>query len=395
MGVEHFDLLRAGLRNPDLPRLGDDPYEVGRRGSGDVLGRGRRPSRDAPHGGERPVDREHPPEAGVRGGDADLAGGGLAPEAPVVLTRPVEARPLAATVPIRGELEAWQDVELRARVSAFVQERPVDVGSTVRRGDLLVRLSAPDQVARRAEAEADLRSAEARLSRLEAAAKAEGVVAPVEVETLRAEVDARRSEVDALAALERELTVRAPFDGVVTDRGADVGALVGPGSGPPLVRVTAVDPLRLVVAVPEAFAESATVGREIAFAAPGAEGAKGIVSRVSALVEDATRTVRVELDVPNADGKLRPGGYADVRWPAGGDGDHLFVPSTAVLRTTEGIFVLAVEDGHVERIAVRPGLTVGKEVEVSGDLDAELPIVVRASEDLVPGAVVVAKADRP
>src|SRR5690606_33026410 len=144
------------------------------------------------------------------------------------------------------ELLPWQRVDLRARLPAFVAERRVDVGDVVAKGDVLVRLSAPDRVAERAAVEADLAAAEARQRRLEDAARSEGAVAPLELESVHGEVASLAARVRALRELEAELTVRAPFPGVVAARGADVGALVGGGGDAPLVTLVESGRLRVV-----------------------------------------------------------------------------------------------------------------------------------------------------
>lgn len=322
------------------------------------------------------------------GGD----GGGGAPP-PAVGVRPVAERPVAAKVPVRGELVAREQAELRARVSAFVAERRVDVGDRVRAGDVLVRLSATELVADRSRAEAELRGAEARLSRLEAAARAEGVVAPGDLDAARADVDALRGAVRAAGTLAGELRVVAPFDGVISARGADPGTLVGP-QGPALPTVVGDDPLRLVAYVPERFAAAAAPGLDVGFRLATGERATAPVARVAGAVEPRTRTVRVELDVPNPDGHLRPGTSADVDWPVSTGGPALLVPATAIVRSTEGVAVFVVRGGALERVPVEPGLGDQADLAVRGALAAGDLVVVRGSEDLVSGAAVLTR-DEP
>lgn len=309
---------------------------------------------------------------------------------PSVTTRVVEERAFSTKVPVRATLEATQDVELRARTSAFVDERLVDVGARVRKGDVLVRLSAPDLVAKSVSADAELHKAEVRLAHLEEAARADGVVAPTDLETLRSDVQARRAESQGLASQVRDLTVRAPFEGVVTARGADPGTLVGTAGTPALVHLTQVDPLRLVAAVPERFINSLAPGTAVDFtvAALPKEVFHVEVSRAAASLDASTRSLRVEFDVPNAKGRLMPGMYAEVSWPIEGGAGAVFVPATAIVRSTEGVYVVAVRDGKLSRVDVKPGLADGTDTEVTGELRAGEMVVARGSEDLIPGVAV-------
>lgn len=310
-----------------------------------------------------------------------------APAAPVPLaTTPVEIRRPTGTLTLAGELRPWQQVDLRARLPAYVAERRVEVGDRVARGDLLVALSAPDRVAERAEAEAALGSARARLTRLETAASTEGVVAPIEVEEAQGTSRALDARVRALREVERELSVRAPFPGVITQRGADVGALVGPGSAEPLVTVADTAKLRLVVAVPEAFAASALPGAAVAFRVAGsAEPRQAVVARTAGMLDGATRTLEVEADLENAAGELLPGSYVDVLWPLDTGAERAFVPATAVVRSTEGTWVWVRRGDVLARVDVQE---IGREqalVGVRGELAAGDLVVTRGSEDLVAG----------
>ncbi len=301
-------------------------------------------------------------------------------------TSEVAKRAPAGALTLSGELLPWQRVDLRARLPAFVAERRVDVGDVVAKGDVLVRLSAPDRVAERAAVEADLAAAEARQRRLEDAARSEGAVAPLEIESVGAEVDSLAARVRALRELEAELTVRAPFPGVVAARGADVGALVGGGGDAPLVTLVESGRLRVVAHVPEAWVGAASVRREVGFRVAGeGEARTGTIARTSGALDPRSRTLRVELDVDNADHALLPGRAVDVLWPLDADGEQLFVPATALVRTTEGTWVWAVRNGSLVRVEVDEQLREGTDVAVSGALEPGDHVVTRGSEDLVEG----------
>jgi RND family efflux transporter MFP subunit len=343
----------------------------------------------------------------------------LAQQAQVVSTEltKVVSRPLEGAVVIPGEIKPYQAVDIHAKVTGFVEEIRVDRGARVTKGQLLAVMSAPEIDAQRAEAQAkipaveaqrieaqaNLAAAESTYGHLQQAAQTPGVVAgndvvlaekAVEAERARVEslgrtIQAHEASVRAIEEMEKYLTVSAPFDGIITERYAHVGALAGPKgeNGMPLFRVEQIQRLRLVAPVPEAHTSSISRGRKVTFAVPAYpnETFLGTVARPSYAVDPETRTMPVELDVSNTAGKLAPGMYAQVSWPVQRSGESLFVPPTAIKATTERIFVIRVRSGAAEWVDVRRGIADGKLVEVSGDLQAGDTLVLRATDEIRPG----------
>jgi membrane fusion protein (multidrug efflux system) len=296
----------------------------------------------------------------------------------------------------------------------------VDRGSRVKKGDLLATVTAPEldaQVAeaqarvvaieaQRAEVEAKLAAAESTLARLREAAKTPGVVAgndlilaekAVEAERSRVasigkSADAARASVAALEQMRQYLRVAAEFDGVITERLVHEGSFVGPESKmtAPMFRHQQMDRLRLVAAVPEALAGSIRRGIRIQFTVPAYPGETfaGVVARPSFSLDPKTRTMPVELDVNNAGGRLAPGMYAEVAWPMARGGASLLVPATAIKATTEKVFVIRVAGGVAEWVDVRRGTTQGTLVEVFGDLKPGDQVLLRATDEIRPGAPV-------
>ncbi len=329
---------------------------------------------------------------------------------------------LDQTTVLPGELRPFQEVELRAKVTGFVESIDVDRGSRVGKGDLIAVLSAPELQARKAEAQAQQTAAEAQLAeaeahlagsastyeRLKKASETPGVVAGndllqadksaeadrARVTAMTRSVEAARAAHDAVEKMTDYLRVTAPFDGVVTERHVHPGALVGPGaSSLPLVRLEQIRRLRLVTPLPEGFAEDARRGVEIGFTVsshPG-ETFKAVVSRPARSISPDTRTMPVEADVDNRDGRLVPGMYADVSWPMRREAPSLFVPRTAVAETTEKIFVIRVREGKAEWVDVRRGELQGDRIEVFGDLAPGDRVVLRATDEIRPGTVVTAR----
>jgi membrane fusion protein (multidrug efflux system) len=322
-------------------------------------------------------------------------------EAPPALeVVPVVSRKLDTSIVLPAELTAYESVAVYPRVPAFVEEVLVDRGSKVRKGELLARLSAPELAAQRAEAESKAVAARSTSERLRAADRTPGAVAHHELEVAEATAQAEDARVKALRTLEGYLATRAPFDGIVTERNVHPGALVGPPSGAggaPMLRVEDVARLRLVVAVPESDLGAVSEGAEASFtvrAWPG-QVVKAAVRRVSHSVDPRTRTMAIELDVNNADGKLASGMFAEVRWPVRRSGPSLLVPASAVVQTTEKTFVDRVRDGVVEQVPVQRGAVEGELVEVYGGLKPEELVLRRGSEELHNGARVATRPYRP
>jgi multidrug efflux pump subunit AcrA (membrane-fusion protein) len=275
-----------------------------------------------------------------------------APAAPAALdTVQVVAKQLDTTVRLPAELAPEQAVALYPRVNAFVEEITVDRGSVVKKGQLLARLSASELSSQRAEAEAKAAAAKSTYDSLKAASSTPGAVAGHDLEVAQAALAAETSRVSSLRSLEGYLYVRAPFDGVITERGAHPGALVGPPTGaatPPMLRIEQIDHLR------------------------------------------------VELDVDNTGKKpLTPGAYAEVLWPVRREGPSLFVPATAIAQTTERTYVDRVANGAVEQVVVQRGVPVGDTVEVFGPLAAGDQVLKRGSEVMTTGTKVSTKPWTP
>jgi membrane fusion protein, multidrug efflux system len=340
----------------------------------------------------------------------------------------VVEQPLDVTLTMPAELNAFQTVAIYPRVTGFVKSVAVDRGTRVRAGALLVVLEAPELVAQRSEAQSKLQAANAQLAvvrakadasqatfeRLKAASATPGVVAgndlvlaqkAVEADTSQitaAEqgVEAARQALAALREMEGYLRVTAPFDGVITERSVHPGALVGPSSssgGVPMLRLVQERQLRLLVPLPEAYVAGVTTGASIPFtvAAYPAETFSGRVARIARAVDVQTRTMAVELDVMNADGRLTPGNFAQVRWPVRRTGPSLMVPSGSIATTTGRTFVIRVNDGRADWVDVTTGLTAGKMVEVFGDLHAGDQVAVRGTDEIQAGAAITTREVSP
>jgi membrane fusion protein, multidrug efflux system len=347
---------------------------------------------------------------------------------PTIEVVKVVEQPLNVTLSLPGELAPYQTVALYARVPGFVKTIAVDRGSRVRAGQQLAVLDAPELDAQKSEAQSKVQNAESQLAvvrskaeasastyeKLKAASATPGVVAGNDVVLAQKAVDADQSQIaaaqqnveaarqalKAISDTEGYLSITAPFSGIVTERNVHPGALVGPTGGPgamPIVRIVDSRRLRLVVPVPEAYTAGVSNGTSLTFAVtayPG-EAFAGTVSRISRSVDVATRTMAVELDVNNADGRLAPGTFCQVRWPVRRTALSLFVPSDSVTSTTGRTFVIRVRGGRTEWVDVKTGLASGSLVEVYGDLKAGDEVAARGTDEVRAGTVVQTKQLKP
>jgi len=342
---------------------------------------------------------------------------------------PVVQQPTNVMLEMPGQLDPYETVAVYPKVTGFVKTIRVDRGSRVRTGELMAELEAPELVAQRAEAQSKLQVAEAQLAvaraktdadtstyeHLKAAAATPGVVAGNDVTVAQKAVEADQSQIVAaqqtaeaarqaersMTQLEGYLHVTAPFDGVVTERNVHPGTLVGPNSGPaattPMLRVVHTDRLRLVVPVPEAYTADVPSGATISFTVSAYPGQtfSGTVARIAQAVDIKTRTMAVELDVMNQDGRLAPGTFCQVKWPVHRRTPSLFVPAGSVGSTTDRTFVIRVRNGKTEWVDVKTGLASGPLVEVFGDLQPGDEVATRGTDEVKPGIEVKTKETKP
>jgi RND family efflux transporter MFP subunit len=309
----------------------------------------------------------------------------------------VVSKPLDTQTHLEGELAPYERVAIYARANGFVSTVLVDRGSKVKTGQLLLSIVAPELNAQRAEAQAKLAGDKATFERLKAASQTPGAVAGNEVETAQAAVAADQSRLDSLRAMEQYLAVTAPFDGVITEREVHPGALVGPqgaGSATPMLRLEQVQKLRLTVPVPEGLVGAIAQGTTATFTVRTHPGVKfqGTVSRIAQSIDTKTRSMPVELDVDNKDGKLAPGMFADVTWPMKRNTTSLFVPPAAIVQSTEKTFVVRIKEGTAEQVPVQRGAVQSDVIEVFGALQEGDVIAKRGSEELRTGTRVEVRA---
>jgi RND family efflux transporter MFP subunit len=328
----------------------------------------------------------------------------------------VVSKPVVRTTELPGEFYPFLSVELHAKVAGYVEKVLVDRGSVVRKGELLVQLSAPELEAHitqaqaqvtsaesdATQAEAQLAAAQSNYEKLQEAAKTPGAVSENDLVQAKQQTDAakallrsRQRTVESLKAnlksqqdLAGYLHVTAPFDGVITTRYIHPGALVGPGSDVPLLQVDQISRLRLAVAVPEADVAGIEKGVMVNFKVPAhpERTFSGVLARPARALDMKTRTMPVELDVRNVDGLLAPGMYPSVLWPVESSRAALLVPPSSIVTTTERVFVIRDINGRAQWVNVHKGPNIGNLVEVQGDLKPGDEVVDHATDEIRDGA---------
>ena len=307
----------------------------------------------------------------------------------------------AAQVELPGAISAFNEAPILARTTGYVRRWNADLGAKVAAGAPLVEIDAPDldqelaqsraallqtraslEVARKASARwQELRAADA-VSQQEADDRA-GSLAELE-----AAAKAAAANVSRLEELARFKSVAAPFAGVIVKRDVEIGQLVSAGSGNPLYVLQQVDPVRVFVSVSQADSAQIAPGAVATITVAEHPGMPftGTVTRVAGALDPATRTRLTEIDVPNHEGLLLPGSYAQVRLAGARVSRGMLIPNTALLYRAEGPRMVVVgDDGKVALREVTLGADNGKEVEVLSGIRAGERVVANPPDALRDG----------
>ena len=318
------------------------------------------------------------------------------------------------TLMLPGSLQAFNTAQIYARVPGYVKAWYRDIGAKVRAGELLAVIDTPDLDEQITQARADLASATAArtlaqttsdrwaqlllsnsVSKQEADEKSGDLAAKV------ARVNAAQANLDRLLALKSFARIVAPFDGVVTTRNTDIGALVNAGAGgsiPPLFTVADVHDLRLYVSVPEIYRTQIHVGMPATLSLqefPGRSFDARLVS-TSGAINQQSGTLLVEFIADNQDGELEPGGYARVTIPVqGGPSGAVRVPASTLIFRRQGLQVATITPNmHILMKPIIISQDLGAQVEVASGLSATDTVVDNPPDSLANGDL-VRKPDRP
>ena len=306
------------------------------------------------------------------------------------------------TVALPGTLQGAVQAPIAARAAGYVKSWNKDIGSRVEKGDVLAELEAPelDQQVSQAKAVRDQTASTVALAQTTVdrwdALRKKDVVAQQDLDERRAalvQAKANLAAADAnlqrLQELEAFKHVTAPFAGIVTKRNIDVGDLIDT-SGKPLFLLSQTDPLRVYISVPQSYANLVKTGQTVVVTQAELQNQqfKGQVTRTSGSIDASSRTMQVEVSLPNKDGALLPGAYVQVALPLTASAT-LSVPSNALLFRGEGTRVAVIDpQGKVTLHAVTLGRNNGTTVEVTSGLQATDRLVLNPPDSLIDGDVV-------
>ncbi len=304
------------------------------------------------------------------------------------------------TVVLPGTLQGFVQAPISARASGYLKRWTVDIGSNVEKGELLAEIESPEldqqltqSIAAREQSAASLSLTKSTVERWEALRKKD-VVAQQELDEKRsafeqaqANLAAADANVERLRQLEGFKRVVAPFSGVITRRNVDVGDLIEGGGGRPLFILTQRDPLRVYVNVPQAYANLVKQGQKVIVTQAELRGRtfEGQVARTAASIDQATRTMQIEVALPNRDGTLLPGAYVNVSLPMQASRD-IVISTNALVFRSDGLIVAAVGDkGVVRIIPVKVGRNYGPTVEVLDGLKGDEQLILNPPDSIAAG----------
>jgi membrane fusion protein (multidrug efflux system) len=333
-------------------------------------------------------------------------------DTPAVVLMPVYKGKLTSTIAVPGELVPYQEVDLFAKVTSYVQKLWVDIGSEVHQGQLLVTLEAPELNSQLAEAESRIKqmdaiyyASKANYDRLLSTSKTPGTISQNDLDQAEARKnsdlaneEAAKSSYKEVAANLAYLQIRAPFDGIITSRNINLGAYVGPGRGTdPLLVLQDQKRMRLVISVPEISTGGLNDKDVVTFSVTAFPNRKftAKVSRLAGALDTKLRSERLEMDVYNKEKLLLPHMFAEVDIPLPARDSAFIVPKSAVVTSTEKVFIIKVVDNKAQWVDVKKGLSAGDQTEVYGDINAGEEIVKQATDEIRDGTPVkVTSADK-
>ena len=325
----------------------------------------------------------------------------------------------AEEIALPGNTQAFNDASIFARANGYLKKWYVDIGARVRAGDLLAEIEVPELDQQLHQAEADLLNAQANLGLAKVTDTrwhdllVKRVVSSQEADQVRSDYAAKQATYVANEANVRRLhelqnyeRVVAPFDGVITARGTDIGALVDAGTagttgssigGHELFHLAAVQKLRVYVSVPEIYADGIPDGSKVTLSQTmnAARTFPGTVVRNSNAIDQTTRTLNVEVDVDNEDGRLLPGAYVFVHLKVAGQVTSVTVPANTLLFRAEGLRAATVVNGKVTLIPITIGHDFGSTVEVTSGLSTKEKVILDPADSLADGAAVQVKDPSP
>ena len=321
----------------------------------------------------------------------------------VAVIRPV----VTSTTPeiaLPGNTQAYVDTPIYARTNGYLRKWYFDIGAHVKKGQLMATIETPEVDQQLQVAQADLKSAQANLNlakttstryvnllKLDSVSKQETDQAVSDETAKTAAVEASMAAVRRLEQLQSFERIYAPFDGIVTARNTDIGALIDAGSGSAqprdLFRLASTGLIRVFVPVPEAYAPDITDGGKAYLTLDEFPNKRfeGTITRNSSAIDPLSRTLNVEVDVPNAQGLVLPGAYVFVHFTTPVHADTVSIPANTLLFRAQGLQVGVVRENHVHLLPVSIAHDSGATVEIRSGLTPTDRVILDPSDSLAEG----------
>jgi RND family efflux transporter MFP subunit len=304
-----------------------------------------------------------------------------------------------------GNTQAFIDSPIYARTNGYLKHWYVDIGARVKQGELLAEIETPELDQQLREGRAQLATAEANLNLSQiTSARDENLLKTRSVSTQerdnavnanaanKATVESNQANVARLEQLQSFEKVYAPFDGVITARSTDIGALIDAGANAPkeLFHIAAINKLRVYVAIPEVYSRVAHPGTKADLTLDEYPGQTfhGTLVRNSNSIDYSSRTLLVEVDVDNPNRELMPGSYVQVHFKLPSEASSVVIPSNALLFRKEGLQVGVVRNGKAELVQVTPGHDYGANMEILSGVNATDAVILSPSDSLTSGTPV-------
>jgi RND family efflux transporter MFP subunit len=332
---------------------------------------------------------------------------------PVVIVEKPSASPPSEDLVLPGSVQAFVEAPIFARTSGYLRTWYTDIGDAVKKGQLMAEIETPEVDQQLRQSVADLATAHANdelaqttdvrwkgLLANQAVSQQDADTRAGQAAASKAQAASAQANVGRLRELESFKRIVAPFDGVVTARNTDIGALIAAGqtSGSALFRVADTQKLRIYVDVPEPYAAKAQPGIEVQMRFnehPGKDYPATLVRTARAL-DPTLRTLRVELQVDNSQGELFPGAYAEVHFKLPGSNSTLRVPATALIFRSQGLQIATVGSDNKARLrSIVQGRDFGTSVEVLSGVSANDQVVINPPDSLSDGGTVRIAPSRP
>lgn len=306
-------------------------------------------------------------------------------------------------IALPGNTQPYIDTPIYARTSGYLKSWYFDIGAHVRKGQLLATIETPELDQQLDQARAQLKNAQANLQlaqitaarwqhllRTNSVSQQETDQAVSDLASKQALVSSNEANVRRLEQLQAYENIYAPFDGVITQRNTDLGDLIQAGENSPpreLFHLSSVSTLRVYIPVPEVYSEAIKTGEKVTLTLDEYPGQKfvGTLVRNSDAIDPATRTLNVEVDVANPDGRLRSGAYVFVHLTVPPVNGAVTIPSNTLLFRSEGLRVGVVRNGRAQLVPISIGHDYGSSVEVVSGLKPSDAVIVSPADSLENG----------